>query len=60
MVINVKNLLKALWPGAVILVWSLYMFGTAMLSFVAHFLALAYIISLPFFIGDILEDDTKE
>jgi hypothetical protein len=60
MVINVKNLLTVLWPGAVLLVWSLWLFGTALLSVTLHVLALVYLMSLPFYIGDILEKDSKE
>lgn len=60
MFVNVKNLFKVLWPGAVLLVWSIWVFGTLLLSATVHLLALVYIMSLPFYIGDILEDKTKE
>lgn len=60
MKLNVNNLLKALWPAIVITVWSLYMFGTTLLSFTTHALALCYIIVLPYIIGDIVQKDTEE
>ena len=60
MKLNVNNLLKALWPGVVIMVWSLYLFGTALLSLTTHILALCYIMVLPFIVGDIVQKDSEE
>lgn len=60
MKLDLNNLLKALWPGVVLVVWSVYLFGTAFLNVTVHVLAVCYLIMLPFIIGDIIRKDSEE
>lgn len=60
MKLDVNVLLKFLWPGAVILVFSLFTFGTVLLPLVLKAVGLVYLIFAPFILSAVVTEDTEE